>query len=132
MSRPPGLVKGGYAFRPDDPEPCLGCKYRARCETGYACNRFAQWVNTGRNDPALSPVAIRSIFEQIFPKDGPAPVPIAAADHTTLSQFDLRGSNFIYFTDYSYANRAKQKSGDDKRKFGETWEKETPISEHGE
>jgi hypothetical protein len=66
MSRPPGTGSGAYAFRPDDPEPCLGCKHRAKCETGFACDRFAQWVNTGRNDPALSPVPMRSMFEQLF------------------------------------------------------------------
>jgi hypothetical protein len=69
MNRPPGLVKGGYAFRPDDPEPCLGCKHRAKCETGYACDRFSHWADTGRDDPPLSPVPMRSIFERLFPDD---------------------------------------------------------------
>jgi hypothetical protein len=76
MSRPPGTVSGGYAFRPDDPEPCIGCKHRARCETGFACDRFAQWVDAGRVDRELSPVPMRSIFERLFPDDAP---PVIAA-----------------------------------------------------
>lgn len=63
------MVTGAYAFRPDDPEPCLGCKNRAKCETGFACDRFAQWVHTGRDDRELSPVPMRRIFEKLFPDD---------------------------------------------------------------
>jgi len=93
MSRPPETVSGGYAFRPDDPEPCLGCKHRARCETGFACDRFAQWVNTGRDDPALSPVAMRSIFERLFPDDEPTtsdhrlvPVPLGGINNRPMPE----------------------------------------------
>lgn len=71
MSRPPGLVKGGYAFRPDDPEPCLGCKHRAKCETGYACDRFSHWADTGRVNRDLSPVPMRSVYARMFADDEP-------------------------------------------------------------
>jgi hypothetical protein len=70
-------LKGGLV---EDAAPCDGCELAPKCATGFACQRFAEWVRSGRDKEALSRVPNRGNFVRMFlePKSGPIPKNLVA------------------------------------------------------
>jgi hypothetical protein len=64
----------------EDAPPCDGCELAPKCATGFACQRFAEWVRSGRDKEALSRVPNRANFVRMFlePKSGPIPKNLTA------------------------------------------------------
>jgi hypothetical protein len=50
----------------EDAAPCEACDLAPKCATGYACHRFSEWTNTGRDKSELSRVPEHGRYVRLF------------------------------------------------------------------